>query len=105
MRVNMTNYGVNNPGPMQDHDGSAMCNDNKQLTNPCPAATIKQMITDGTAGTPQGDGLEQTIKESGTGTVSDYYRGARIYNSGSIASNGKLECGIATHCYSSDVAK
>lgn len=33
-----------------------------------------------------------------------YLQAARIYNSGSIAPSGNLEDGIATHCYSSDIA-
>ena len=33
-----------------------------------------------------------------------YYKAARIYNSGSIASTKNLGQGIATHCYASDIA-
>jgi hypothetical protein len=105
VRVNTTNLGVRNPGIMQNHNGKAYCNDNKKLTTPCPAATIHEMIREGTSGTSSGDGLAHCINLSGNGDVSDYYRAARIYNSGSISKTGNLESNIATHCYASDVAK
>jgi hypothetical protein len=103
VRAPTTNYGVVNPGLMQSHDGSGSCN-NGGVQNPCPASEITQMITDGTAGTSSGDGLKQCIAESGATDVSMYYKAARIYNSGSINSNGNLGAGVATHCYASDVA-
>jgi hypothetical protein len=104
VRAPTTNYGVRNPGLMQDHDGSATCNDKGVIQNPCPANTIIQMIRDGVAGTPAGDGLVQTMKQaSGSGT-SKYYVSARIYNSGSLAASGDLGAGVATHCYVSDIA-
>ena len=83
------------------------------------------MIKDGATGTAAGDGLKQTLSESHatdvsmcvlrldpldllicelTNIMSRYYKAARIYNSGSIAASGKLEDGIATHCYASDIA-
>lgn len=90
---------------MQDHDGSATCNEAGHIQNPCPATTITQMIRDGVAGTPAGDGLVQTMAKAGVydGT-SKYYVSARIYNSGSLAADGDLGAGIATHCYVSDIA-
>ncbi|KAK4958434.1 Protein nud1 [Elasticomyces elasticus] len=103
VRAPTTNYGVTNPGLMQSHDGTGSCN-NGAVQDPCPSDEITQMIKDGSTGTAAGDGLEQTISQSGATDVSKYYKGARIYNSGSIASSGKLEDGIATHCYSSDIA-
>jgi len=103
VRAPTTNYGVTNPGLMQSHDGTGSCN-NGAVHDPCPSDEITQMIKDGSTGTAAGDGLEQTISQSGATDVSKYYKGARIYNSGSIASSGKLEDGIATHCYSSDIA-
>lgn len=33
-----------------------------------------------------------------------FYIAARLYNSGSVDPSNKLEKGIATHCYSSDIA-
>lgn len=33
-----------------------------------------------------------------------FYVAARLYNSGELADSKKLEDGIATHCYSSDIA-
>ncbi|KAM0510829.1 hypothetical protein ACHAPE_010489 [Trichoderma viride] len=103
-RVNTTNLGVRNPGLMQNHNGDASCNDNKKLTTPCPTPTIYKMIMEGTAGTSSGAGLSHCINESGRGDVSDYYRAARIYNSGSISKTGDLQSNIATHCYVSDIA-
>ncbi|KAH8656015.1 hypothetical protein BGZ60DRAFT_435130 [Tricladium varicosporioides] len=103
VRAPTTNYGVRNPGLMQSHDGSGTCNEGS-VSNPCPASTITQMINDGTAGTSAGDGLKQCISQSGATDVSKFYKAARIYNSGSIASTKNLGAGIATHCYASDVA-
>jgi hypothetical protein len=104
VRAPTTNYGVTNPGLMQSHNGLGSCN-NGEVLSPCPYAQIKQMITDGTVGTSDGDGLVGCLKAAGgTSDVSSYYRAARIYNSGSIDSSGNLGLGIATHCYSSDVA-
>lgn len=105
VRVPTTNYGVRNPGLMQDHNGGASCNDGGYVGNPCPSDTIYKMISEGTAGTNDGDGLANCINEAGTGDVSAFYRAARIYNSGSISSTGQLQNGIATHCYASDIAK
>jgi len=106
--------GVVNPGLMQDHTGAGNCNTNAQnasggvVQNPCPNDTITQMIRDGTAGTDMGDGLAQTISQAiaigDTSGGTPFYRGARIYNSGSIDASGDLHAGVATHCYASDVA-
>ncbi|KAK1249604.1 hypothetical protein MKX08_009607 [Trichoderma sp. CBMAI-0020] len=105
VRVNTSNFGVRNPGLMQDHNGAATCNENGNVQNPCPSATIYQMISEGTAGTNDGDGIANCINESGRSDVSAYYRAARIYNSGSIfPGTGNLQDGIATHCYASDIA-
>ncbi|KAK3059973.1 hypothetical protein LTS18_009625, partial [Coniosporium uncinatum] len=103
VRAPTTNWGVRNPGLMQDHDGAATCNENG-VQNPCPKTMIKQMISDGAAGTPAGDGLKQCMAKSGASGVSKYYKASRIYNSGSIDSSGDLGKGIATHCYASDIA-
>lgn len=109
VRAPTTNYGVRNPGLMQDHNGAATCNENGNVQNPCPDATITQMVRDGTAGTSSGDGLANCVNQGGNwdqnnGDVAAFYKAARIYNSGSIASSGNLEDGIATHCYASDIA-
>lgn len=115
VRVPTTDGGVRNPGLMQDHNGKGTCNTgnstNPAPVTPCPSDQILQMIKDGTEGTIDylgpdvgGPGLKQLLKDAaGTGGA-EYYRAARMYNSGSIASNGNLGDGIATHCYSSDVA-
>lgn len=104
VRAPTTNYGVRNPGLMQDHDGAATCNDSGDVQNPCPTDTITQMIRDGSAGTASGDGLAQCINESGASDVSAFYKAARIYNAGSLASDGDLGAPGATRCYSSDIA-
>jgi LysM repeat protein len=104
VRAPTTNYGVRNPGLMQDHDGTATCNEGGNVQNPCPAEVITQMIRDGAAGTAAGDGLKQTLSQAPGNGAGKYYGAARIYNSGSIAASGDLGSGIATHCYASDIA-
>jgi hypothetical protein len=106
VRVPTSNYGVRNPGLMQDHNGDATCNSDitGEVDNPCPTSTVTQMIREGAAGTNDGDGLAQCINQSQASDVSGFYKAARIYNSGSIDPSGALESGIATHCYSSDIA-
>jgi hypothetical protein len=64
VRPPTTNYGVRNPGLMQDHDGKATCNEGGNIQNRCPAETIAQMIRDGVAGTAAGDGLKQTLVQA-----------------------------------------
>lgn len=100
VRVVTTNGGVTNPGLMQSHDGSHTC---YQKTS-CPQSEIIGMIKDGVDGTSAGPGLKQLIAQTKTTSVAKYYMAARMYNSGSIASNGLLQCGIATQAYCSDVA-
>ena len=103
VRVPTTNYGVVNPGLFQSHNGAGTC----VGANPCPDSEIKLMVADGISGTADGDGLKgviaQATQEGYQGVAADY-AGLRIYNSGSIAASGKLEDGIATHCYVSDIA-
>jgi hypothetical protein len=103
VRAPTTNYGVNNPGLMQDYDGSASCNIGGNIQHPCPANTITQMIRDGVAGTT-GPGLVQDLAQAGCEDVSKYYKAARIYNSGSIPVSGDLGAPGATPCYASDIA-
>lgn len=109
VRVHTTNNGVVNPGLMQSHNGKGSCNTGtstpENVQNPCPASEIEQMIRDGTMGTSDGDGLQQLIEQNGgTSDATAYYKAARCYNSGSVASNGNLGAGVATHCYASDIA-
>lgn len=103
VRAPTTNYGVNNPGLMQSFNGKHSCNPDGKGVVPCPDDMIMGMISDG-AGVGLEFGLSQAIKQSGASDVSKYYKGARIYNSGSIAASGNLGDGIATHCYASDIA-
>lgn len=89
---------------MQDHDGAGTCNENGNVQTPCPTGVITQMIREGTAGTNSGDGLANCINQAGTSADQAFYKAARLYNSGSIDGSTRLECGIATHCYASDIA-
>lgn len=106
VRVPTSNFGVRNPGLMQCHDGDGTCNSDLtgQVQNPCPTGVITQMIREGSAGTNSGDGLAQCINLSNSGSVTGFYKAARIYNSGSIDASGDLCQGIATKCYASDIA-
>jgi hypothetical protein len=102
VRVGTTNNGVTNPGLMQSHAGTGSCGSQKQSA--CPESEILQMIKDGTEGTSSGHGLQQCLAANGGSGVTAYYRAARCYNSGSIASSGNLGQGGSTHCYVSDIA-
>jgi hypothetical protein len=103
VRAPTTNNGVVNPGLMQSHNGAGSCTG----TSPCPSSSIKQMITDGAAGTSSGDGLKQLLSKARGTTGNDsraYYAAARLYNSGS-ANFANLGLGLgSTPCYASDVA-
>lgn len=70
-----TNNGVHNPGLMQSHNGASWDPNNS-------AASILQMIRDGTEGTKDGDGLKQLYARYG-----NYYEAFRGYNSGSESVN------------------
>ncbi|XWW93010.1 hypothetical protein V2A60_000938 [Cordyceps javanica] len=100
VRAPTTSYGVTNPGLMQSHNGANSCFN----VNPCPKEKIQAMIEDGVNGTSSGDGLKQLLAKAGGNDASSFYKAARMYNSGSIDASGDLGKGIATHCYSSDIA-
>jgi len=109
VRVHTTNYGVNNPGIMQSHNGKGSCNIGGVIQNPCPASEIEQMIQDGTAGTLNdyqgGDGLQQLLAKVGSTSDSmTYYVAAVMYNSGSISNALNLAANAATPCYATDIA-
>jgi LysM repeat protein len=104
VRAPTTNYGVRNPGLMQSHNGVGTCNNEGDVQDPCPYSEILQMVRDGVEGTSSGDGLKQLLQQAPGNVNTRYYAAARLYNSGSIAATGMLDQGIATHCYSSDVA-
>jgi LysM repeat protein len=104
VRAPTSNFGVRNPGIMQSHNGIGTCNDNGQVQQPCSAQAITQMIRDGTAGTPSGDGLSQLLSQVASTGDEKYFLAARMYNSGSVAPSGNLNDGIATKCYVNDVA-
>lgn len=112
VRVKTTTYSVANPGLLQDHSGPGTCNPSGTPEQTCSKDMISQMINDGIFGTQspgkaQGDGYMQTVQQAKSkgaqGDADQYYIGARIYNSGSYVAN-RLECGVATHCYASDIA-
>jgi hypothetical protein len=109
---------VDNPGLMQDHDGTATCNSNHarngeplsdgEASVPCPPDQISAMILEGTAGTPNGDGLATCLNTAamlgGSGATA-YYWAARIYNTGSYTVGSDLSAPVAgTSCYATDVA-
>jgi hypothetical protein len=105
--------GVRNPGLMQSHDGSSTCNSGtlgapQDVLIPCPEYEIFGMIFDGVVGPPEDPdnvSLLSMINRSGTGTVADLYRAARMYNSGPNASMENLEDGSdASNSYVADVA-
>ena len=111
VRVNSTNFGVENPGLMQDHDGTGTCNTGNStsgtggVTVPCPDSEIVQMIEDGSQGTAAGDGLVQIINRQTVVGSQAFYITARTYNSGSVPADGDLGgCPGATACYASDIA-
>ncbi|KAL7908477.1 hypothetical protein GGI35DRAFT_486544 [Trichoderma velutinum] len=94
-----------NPGLMQDANGSHTCwiSPNNGV-NPCPNSEIVGMIQDGTTGTSSGSGLQQLLSSLSTSGAQKVYQAARLYNSGSIPSNGDLSGPGATPSYSSDIA-
>lgn len=104
VRAPTTDNGVRNPGLMQSHNGAGTC----AGVNPCPSDVILQMIRDGTAGTADGDGLQQTIAEAAAATgdsgVRSFYAGARLYNSGSANYDNLNDPVGATACYVTNVA-
>ncbi|KAG9245463.1 hypothetical protein BJ878DRAFT_419148 [Calycina marina] len=105
VRVHSTANGVSNPGLMQSHSGAGTCNSGDDKQDPCPQTEILQMIKDGTEGTATGDGLVQILESTGATDVSQFYKAARVYNSGSISVSKNLGDGNgATACYSSDIA-
>ncbi|KAF2719125.1 hypothetical protein K431DRAFT_287008 [Polychaeton citri CBS 116435] len=103
VRVPTTSWSVSNPGLMQSHSGTGTCNSGSPVS-PCPSSEIQQMINDGSDGTSSGDGLKQLLAQCSEQDAQKYYKAARMYNSGSVDPSGDLGAGIATHCYSSDIA-
>ena len=104
VRVPTTDNGVVNPGLMQSHNGSGSC----AGVNPCPNETILQMVRDGTTGTADGDGIQQTLAttsaEIGSSDARAHYAAARLYNSGSVDYTNLNNPFTSTACYATDVA-
>lgn len=73
--------------------------------DPCPPATIHQMILDGTNGTSSREGLAQLLDKPGAADgVSRFYRAARWYNGGGVDASGDLGKGCCVASFASDVA-
>ncbi|TAQ89314.1 hypothetical protein B7494_g2359 [Chlorociboria aeruginascens] len=87
----------NNPGLMQSDGGSSFVGNSASAS--AQAASIIQMIIDGTQGTAQGDGLVQCINQYG-----NIYEAARCYNSGSVDSSNLNDGEGATASYVNDIA-
>lgn len=104
MRVQTTFSVHPNPGLMQSFNGTGTCNNDGTVRDPCPDGEIRQMINDGVAGTASGPGLVQDLTEVSVTDVSRYYKAARLYNSGSIPTDGNLSGPGANPCYCSDIA-
>ena len=92
VHVPTTDNGVVNPGLMQSHDGVAYDPDH-------PAASILQMVKDGTLGTASGDGLLQLVRQYG-----NVYEACRAYNSGSVDAANLSDGITSTGSYVSDIA-
>jgi LysM repeat protein len=92
VRISTTNNGVRNPGLMQSHNGV-------EFNAGDPAASILQMVRDGTEGTRDGDGLKQCFEHQG-----NWYAAFREYNSGQV-NQGDLNDPVgATPGYVKDTA-
>lgn len=104
VRAPTTDNGVINPGLMQSHNGAGSC----AGISPCPQDEILEMVRDGTAGTANGDGLQQTFATASAATGDygsrAYYAAARIYNSGSVDYSNLNNGFTSTACYAADVA-
>ena len=92
VHIPTTNNGVRNPGLMQSHNGVEYDPNHS-------AASILQMIRDGTEGTKDGPGLKQLYGQYG-----NYYSMARAYNSGSVDAGNLTDPVGATANYVSDFA-
>ena len=104
VRVPTTAWSHENPGLFQSFQGTGTCNPDGTGVVPCPASTIKQMVSDGVSGTASGPGLKQNLAQCDSSGSQKYYEAARIYNAGSVPSSGDLGAPGATACYCSDVA-
>lgn len=102
-RAPTTNYGEENPGLFQSFNGKKTCSPADPHFTKCDQQTVEGMVDEG-AGLNADFGLQQAMAQSGASDDSKYYKGARIYNSGSLPASGNLGDGIATHCYASDIA-
>lgn len=104
VRAPTTSWSHDNPGLFQSFIGTGTCNPDGTGVVPCPSSMIKQMVSDGVAGTASGPGLKDDLEECPSEGAQKYYEAARIYNAGSIPSDGNLGAAGATACYCSDVA-
>ncbi|TGO14345.1 hypothetical protein BTUL_0054g00130 [Botrytis tulipae] len=86
-----------NPGLMQSVAGVKFVGNSASAS--AQAASIRQMIVDGTQGTAKGDGLVQCINQYG-----NIYEAARCYNSGEVNKNNLNDAEGATPSYVTDIA-
>ncbi len=104
VRAPTTSWGFPNPGLMQSA-GTSTCNPGTPMY-PCPAATIRAMIHEGTAGQGRRTTLANSLAYfTGIGVKDDskWYKTARMYNAGSGMNPNNLGIG-PTPCYASDIA-
>ena len=95
VRAPTANYDVHNPGLMQGRNGAGTCNDAGVAQNPCPTSQIIQMVSEGSAGTPSGDGVAQGVNQAGTGDVSAFYKDAVVGYGVGYAEVDTWQCGQA----------
>ncbi|KAI9646645.1 hypothetical protein NHQ30_004642 [Ciborinia camelliae] len=86
-----------NPGLMQSVAGVKFVGNSASAS--AQAASIHQMIVDGTQGTTKGDGLVQCINRYG-----NIYEAARCYNSGEVNKSDLNDPQGATPSYVTDIA-
>ena len=103
VRVQCTNNGIQNSGLMQAYTGSVSYDPNNM------AASILQMVRDGTQGTASGPGYVQWISQNSQtmyagDTEGNVYQAARGYNSGQINFADLSDPKGATGSYVSDLA-
>ena len=96
VNVPCTHNGVLNCGLMQAFSGSVSYDPTR------PAASIEQMIKDGTQGTARGGGMVQVIDDTRSG--GNIFVALRLYNSGTVNMVDLSDARGATASYVSDMA-
>ena len=115
VRVQTTSLANSNTGLLRSFKGKESCNHNGSFDNPCPSATIDQMVADGVAAPVDGVTLVKALNQAAAelpdaGPAQVYYPAARYYNSGSLSLPPETKGDLgnpnkgATLCYASDIA-